>query len=243
VERREFITKSAVAGAVFCSPSFLTAAAGKKGEGDFAVYTISLKCDLTHYADKECALWVPLPSDITGFQRIIELGATTDASRAFETDANSDNARTFYAHWEKNNVSKTLELSMKVMIRDRQCDWGRKRITHDAIEEAAKFLASTAHLPTDGNVAKIAKKIVANEKEPLKKAKRIYDWIIKNSYRDESVHGCGVGSPNAMLAVLEKEGRMGGKCLDMSALCVALMRASGIPEREVMGIRVGPSRF
>lgn len=44
-----------------------------------------------------------------------------------------------------------------------------------------------------------------------------------------------------MLGQLERDGRMGGKCLDMSALCVALMRASNIPAREVLGIRVGPS--
>lgn len=242
MERRAFITKTAVAGAVLCAPSFLTAACDED-KGVFDIYTIKWKCDLSHYSGKECSLWMPLPSDITGFQRVIELGAVTEANANLQTRENCYDAHTFYAHWDKNATHKTLDLSMKVMLRDRQCDWLPKRVCIDTIREANNFLAATAHLPTDGSVAQIAKKIVANEKDPLKKAKKIYDWIVVNSYRDESVHGCGVGSPNAMLAELEKNGRMGGKCLDMSALCVALMRASSIPAREVLGIRVGPSRF
>lgn len=243
MERREFLTKSAVAGALLCSPSFLSATAVRAEGENSAVYTIGLQCDLSHHADKECAVWVPIPSDISGFQRIIEFGARTDAEHAFETDANRYEARTFYARWEKKSLTKKLDIAMKVTLKDRQCDWKRKRVSPDAVNEAALFLAPTPHIPTDGAVANVARKIVGNEKEPLKKAKRIYDWIVANSYRDESVHGCGTGSPNAMLAELEKNGRMGGKCLDMSALCVALMRASGIPAREVLGIRVGPSRF
>jgi transglutaminase-like putative cysteine protease len=132
---------------------------------------------------------------------------------------------------------------MSVTLRDRQCDFRRKRICPDVLEHAQEFLAPTAHIPTDGAVAKVAKIIVGHEKDPLKKARKIYNWIVEHSYRDENVHGCGAGSPNAMLSQLERDGRMGGKCLDMSALCVALMRASYIPAREVMGIRVGSSRL
>lgn len=244
MKRREFITKSAAMGAVICAPSFLFAVCKEdEKKGIFDTYTIKWKCDLSHYSGKECSLWMPLPSEISGFQRVLELGAVTEANSSLQTRENYYEAHTFYAHWDKKATNKTLDLSMKVMLQDRQCDWQPKRVCIDTLKEARNFLAPTAHLPTDGSVAQIAKKIVANEKEPLKKAKKIYDWIVANSYRDESVHGCGVGSPNAMLAQLEKEGRMGGKCLDMSALCVALMRASGIPAREVLGIRVGPSRF
>lgn len=44
-----------------------------------------------------------------------------------------------------------------------------------------------------------------------------------------------------MLEQLEKSGKMGGKCLDMSALTVALMRAAGVAAREVAGVRLGAS--
>ena len=241
MHRREFIKKTAFASAICLAPSFLTASSEVKST--LAFYDINWKFDLTVHGAKACALWVPLPYDITGFQNVLKIGSFSDANESFQTKNNHYDAHTFYAHWDKKSTAKTLDLSMKVALRDRQCDFKRTRVCLEVQEKAKEFLAPTTHIPTDGAVAKAAKKIVGNEKDPLKKARKIYDWIIANSYRDENVHGCGVGSPNEMLVQLEKEDRMGGKCLDMSALTVALMRASGIPAREVMGIRVGPSRL
>lgn len=243
MHRREFIKRTAITGAICLTPSFLNASTTPTLKEGLALYTIHWSFDLSHHSTKECALWVPLPSDISGFQRIIELGNSCNAEVHFESDHNRYGARTFYAHWEKSGLSKTLELSMSVALRDRQCDFRPKRICPETTLQSREFLAPSAHIPTDGAIAKVAKNIIGAEKDPLKKARKIYDWIIANGYRDESVHGCGIGSPNGMLAQLEREGRMGGKCLDMSALCVALMRASHIPAREVLGIRVGPSRL
>ncbi|MFA6144348.1 MAG: transglutaminase-like domain-containing protein [Sulfurimonas sp.] len=241
MHRREFIKKTTLSGALCLAPSFLTASMEMKSS--LALYDINWKFDLSGHTAKECALWIPLPSDISGFQSILQIATESTAKKSFQTAHNNYESATFYAYWDKNSTDKTLNLSMKVALRDRQCDFKPKRICSNTIEEAEEFLAPTAHIPTDGAVAKAAKKIVGNEKDPLKKARKIYDWVIANGYRDETVHGCGVGSPNAMLAQLEKDGRMGGKCLDMSALCVALMRASSIPAREVLGIRIGESRF
>ncbi|MBN2869605.1 MAG: transglutaminase family protein [Campylobacterales bacterium] len=238
--RRTFITHTAAATTLCLTPSF--AAEQKKGPETLALYELRWSFDLSHHGG-DVSLWIPLPSRISGFQEILKTGWRTDAAESYESEANRYSARTFYAHWGKSAPSKTLELSLTVALRDRQCNWRPQRICPETIEESKAFLAPSAHLPTDGAVARISALIVGAEKEPLKKARRIYDWIVDNSYRDESVMGCGTGSPNAMLAELEKNGHMGGKCLDMSALCVALMRASGIPSREVMGIRVGESRL
>jgi len=40
-----------------------------------------------------------------------------------------------------------------------------------------------------------------------------------------------------------RSGDLGGKCADLNALNVGLLRAAGIPARDVYGIRVAPSRF
>jgi transglutaminase-like putative cysteine protease len=238
--RRTFITRTAAAGALCLTPSF--AAEQKKPPETLALYDLRWSFDLSHHGG-DVSLWIPLPSRISGFQEVLKTGWRTDAAESYESEANRYGARTLYARWDKNAPSKTLELSLTVALRDRQCNWRPRRICPETIEESKAFLTPSAHLPTDGAVARISDIIAGAEKEPLKKARRIYDWIVENSYRDESVMGCGTGSPNAMLAELEKNGRMGGKCLDMSALCVALMRASGIPAREVLGIRVGESRL
>ena len=40
-----------------------------------------------------------------------------------------------------------------------------------------------------------------------------------------------------------RSGNLGGKCADLNALYVALARASGLPARDLYGIRVAPSAF
>ncbi|HEX5623403.1 MAG TPA: transglutaminase domain-containing protein [Sulfuricurvum sp.] len=240
MQRREFIQKTALTGLICCTPASLSAAPIPT---TLALYDIQWSFDLSRYPTNNISLWVPLPSDISGFQTVLEKGSRSNATESFETSHNRYDSRTLYAHWDTTDAAKILSLQFKVALRDRQCDFKPKRLCSDTLEQSRLFLAPSAHLPTDGAVAKAARTIVGTEKNPLKKARKIYDWIIEHSYRDESVQGCGVGSPNGMLAQLERDGRMGGKCLDMSALCVVLMRASGIPAREVMGIRVGPSRF
>jgi transglutaminase-like putative cysteine protease len=47
------------------------------------------------------------------------------------------------------------------------------------------------------------------------------------------VRGCGRGDIRSML----ETGNLGGKCADLNALYVGLARASGIPARDVYGIR------
>jgi transglutaminase-like putative cysteine protease len=61
---------------------------------------------------------------------------------------------------------------------------------------------------------------------------------VENTYRDPKVRGCGVGDVKFML----ENKSFGGKCGDLNALFVALARASGIPARDVYGIRVADSK-
>ncbi|MDD2789608.1 MAG: transglutaminase family protein [Sulfurimonas sp.] len=241
MKRRTFIKTTAALGVVSLSSSLF--AAKEPLNRSAQAYEIHFRFDLSAHVDKECALWVPIPSDIAGFQSVLSFVTTSDALTSLDTSENHYKARTLYAKWDKNAPSKTLEITMRVLLRDRECDFKPKRIAPELLQDAERFLAASAHIPIDGTVALTAKKIVGDEKNPLKKAKKIYDWIVANSYRDEDVKGCGIGDPNSMLAMLEEESRMRGKCLDMSALGVALMRASGIPAREVFGIRVGASRL
>lgn len=238
MQRRDFIKTVTLTTAAISLPSW-----GDEVKKSWVAYDIVWSFDLSHAVNKNCRLWIPLPSDVKGFQKVLQTTHVTDAQEYLYSDKNLYVSKLLYLNWSKESQSKQATVTLTVALRDRQCDFNPKRMCSKSFKEAQKFLAASAHIPTDGTVAKISKMIVGNEKESLKKARLIYDWIIANSYRDENVHGCGVGSPNVMLAQLEREGRMGGKCLDMSALTVALMRSCGIPAREVMGIRVGASRF
>lgn len=105
--------------------------------------------------------------------------------------------------------------------------------------DRAHFLAPTTNIPTDGIVKQTADKITAGATSDLEKAQRIYAWIIENTYRKPTTRGCGLGD----ISFLLETGDLGGKCADINGLAVGLSRASGIPARDIYGIRVAPSRF
>jgi transglutaminase-like putative cysteine protease len=73
----------------------------------------------------------------------------------------------------------------------------------------------------------------------VQKARAIYEWIVENTFRDPKTRGCGVGDIRFMLESRD----LGGKCADLNALYVGLARASGLPARDVYGIRVAKSEL
>jgi transglutaminase-like putative cysteine protease len=101
------------------------------------------------------------------------------------------------------------------------------------------FLQPTKLLPTDGIVKQKATEITKGAKTDLDKARAIYEWIVENTYRNPKVRGCGDGNIRFML----ESGDLGGKCADLNALYVGLARASGLPARDVYGLRVAASRM
>ena len=71
----------------------------------------------------------------------------------------------------------------------------------------------------------------------VEKVRKIYDWIVANTYREPKVRGCGEGDIKTML----ETGNLGGKCADLNALFVGLSRAVGVPARDLYGVRLAPS--
>jgi transglutaminase-like putative cysteine protease len=104
-------------------------------------------------------------------------------------------------------------------------------------ENAAEFLRGTRYVPTDGIVKAKATEITKGATTDVEKTHAIYAWIVDNTHRDPKVRGCGVGDIRPML----ETGDLGGKCADLNALFVGLVKATGIPARDVYGIRLGPS--
>jgi transglutaminase-like putative cysteine protease len=88
-------------------------------------------------------------------------------------------------------------------------------------------------IPTDGEVLEIAQQITNKHQGILKKSRAIYDWMVVNTTRDPSVKGCGLGIVELTLV------KRSGKCADLSTVYVAIARASGVPAREVFGLRLG----
>ncbi|GIU04280.1 transglutaminase-like domain-containing protein [Shewanella morhuae] len=185
-------------------------------------------------------LWIPLPED-TQFQWVRKLSFTGSFKDAYITSNNRYGAKTLFATWPdaKSSMTMTVELDIETL------DWEPVKsgalahyrtpteISYPA--DVEHYLLPTKHMPINGIVKLTADKIVGSETEPLKQARLIYLWVSANMFRDNSVIGCGTGDVASILA----SGILGGKCTDINSVFVALMRAVGIPAREMFGIRLG----
>ncbi|OWJ62707.1 transglutaminase-like domain-containing protein [Inquilinus limosus] len=186
--------------------------------------------------------WVPLPS--------IEAAAwirpgdntrwtTNAASATIERDAASG-AAMLHLVWADGETAPSAEVTSSAALRDRAVALAAPGATQPLTDaERQRYLRPTALIPTDGIVKETADRITAGAEGELAKARAIYEWVVLNTFRDAAVRGCGLGDIAAML----QTGYLGGKCADLNALYVGLARASGIPARDVYGIRVAASRF
>jgi transglutaminase-like putative cysteine protease len=144
-----------------------------------------------------------------------------------------------FAEWGAGEKSPVLEVVSRFTTRDRQIDL-TKRPDPSVKEDKAVldyFRKPSKLIRTDGIVATTARGIVMGSKSDKDKAKAIYEWIVDNTFRDPKVRGCGIGDISTML----QTGYLGGKCADLNALFVGLARASGLPARDVYGVRCAAS--
>ena len=94
-------------------------------------------------------------------------------------------------------------------------------------------------IPTDGIVRTTALQATRGAHSDVDKARKIFDWVVANTYREPTVRGCGEGDIKTML----ETGNLGGKCADLNAIFVGLCRAVGLPARDLYGLRLVPSAF
>ena len=103
----------------------------------------------------------------------------------------------------------------------------------------AYWTRPTQLLPTDGIVRKTALEAIKGARTDVEKARKLYEWIVANTFREPKVQGCGEGDIKTML----ETGNLGGKCADLNALFVGMARSVGLPARDVYGLRLAPSAF
>lgn len=177
-------------------------------------------------------LWVPYPSS-DNEQTIEDVkveGNFTSGKVYDQKQYQGDKA--FYAEWTKPEKKKSLVLTFKAKAMERvRKDFPSKEAKVPA--EIKKYLKGSKFIPTDGRIKEIALNITKGKKGILQKAEAVYDWTIENTFRNPDIRGCGTGEVERILS--EK----GGKCADISGVYVALARASGVPAREVWGLRLG----
>jgi transglutaminase-like putative cysteine protease len=185
--------------------------------------------------------WVPLPAvDQDDWMRSGTSTWTADGADAVVVSEKIYGAKMLHVVWPEGTAAPVAEVTSRFSTRDRAVQLttadNAKQLTN---AERQFHIQGTELIPVDGIVKETADKITAGAKTDFDKARAIYEWAIENTFRNPKTRGCGVGDITYMI----KSGDLSGKCADINALYVGLARASGLPARDVYGLRLGPSKF
>ena len=237
MNRRSFLQSSTAVVAVHALPWSATARAAQSGWRTFETVTRVEVADPFGVA----RAWVPLPIVMdTDWQRTLDNAWSGNASRAEVLRDPKYGVSMLYAEWPEKEMNPVIEVTSRVMTRDRAVDLSAPRGKADLSEGERRFYtAPTELIPTDGIVRNTALGITRGAKDDVAQARAIYEWIVDNTFRDAQVKGCGVGDIKAMLDT----GNLGGKCADLNALFVGLARSVGVPARDIYGVRVASSKY
>jgi transglutaminase-like putative cysteine protease len=185
--------------------------------------------------------WIPLPSvNEKDWIRSGDSQWTTNGKAVPARDPHYG-AEMLHVVWAAREEAQVVEVTSRIATQDRAVDLTKPGRPGIGLAAAVrKFnMAGTELIPVDGIVKATSDEITAGKTTEIDKVRAIYEWVVENTFRDANVRGCGIGDIAAML----KTGNLGGKCADLNALFVGLVRAAGIPARDVYGIRVAPSKF
>lgn len=186
-------------------------------------------------------IWLPQPlAEHTSFQRVLSSEMHCEGGRTSIHEDRRGGLKILAVEFPA-NMPAALTTTQRITTRNWSVDLERPSsgTRHSIPQDAAEFLQPTHYVPTDGIVKETAGKITKGAATDVEKAHAIYEWIVENTYRNPKVRGCGRGDIRPMLEM----GDLGGKCADLNALFVGLAKASGIPARDVYGIRIGPSNL
>ena len=207
--------------------------------GKWRDYQIVTRLELAN-AQGPAQAWIPVPSvNEAGWFRSGDSTWTTNATSAALARDAKYGAGFVHAQWAPGEQAPVIEVTSRVTTQDRAVDLTKPGTAALSDAERNLYTASTALIPTDGIVKQTSDKITAGAATEIDKARKIYEWVVENTFRNAATRGCGVGDIAAMLT----SGNLGGKCADLNALYVGLARAAGLPARDVYGLRVVPSQF
>ncbi len=184
-------------------------------------------------------VWLPVPDIETDFQHTIGHRWSGNASAMRLVSDSARGVRMLYAEFPAAVSAPALEMVTRVQTRDREVDWSRPGVATEDPAVLRQCLEPTEMIPTDGIVKKTALQATRGARSDLDKTRAIYQWVVANAHREPKVRGCGTGDVRTML----ETGNLGGKCADLNAVFVGLCRASGVPARDVYGLRLAPSAF
>ncbi len=241
ISRRDMLKTGAAAVAALPAPrlAFAQDVPFAPKPGAWRNFAVTTRLELP--ATGKAQAWIPLPS--VREDEWIKPGRNAWQTNAVSVEVARDpkyGAEMLHVIFKDGETEPSVEVSSRFALRDRAEDLAAKGSV-PALGDAERklYLEATELMPTDGIVKETAEKAAAGKGSDIDKARAIYEWVVANTFRDAKTRGCGTGDVASML----RTGNLSGKCADLNALYVALVRSVGIPARDIYGIRVAPSKF
>ena len=236
MQRRDFLRFAGLSTSGLLLPAAVSRAFAQLPTDRWRTYEVTTRVEVLKPAGRT-RIWLPTPLTVdTPYQK--SLGSSFNAEGA-EGKAMSDpewGLGVVWAEWGE-GTKPAITLVSRFATRDVAVDLARPGKVEADRAELSRYLKATELLPTDGIVKSTAMEITKGAKGDVEKARRIYDWICDNTFRNPETRGCGTGDIKYMLETKN----LNGKCADLNALYVGLARAAGLPARDVYGIRVAKS--
>ena len=200
--------------------------------------TFEITCNLDiHEPSGTVRAWVPLPLARPAPYQRSGYRMSGNATRMTVARDTESGATMVVAEWPQADTLPWLTVTMRLETKDHRVALDGPGAPRAKPADLARYLRPTRLIPVDGIVKETADRITNGHTTDLSRARAIYDWIVENTVRDPEVKGCGLGDIRGMLEMKN----LSGKCADLNALFVGLARASGLPARDLYGIRVAPS--
>ena len=246
MNRRTFLKAAAAlpaAAAASQLPGFVSRARAQQKEfalrpGTWRTFEITTRVEVLEPSGV-ARVWLPVPSVKSEYQKPLGDQWSGSAKVMKTVTDGVYGAGMLYAEFATGETAPVVELTSRFQTQDRALDWSKKMAVEEDPAVLRTWTKATDLMPTDGIVRETALEITRGKVTDLEKVKAVYDWILATTYREPKVRGCGVGDIKAMLETRA----FGGKCGDINALFVGLVRSVGVPARDLYGIRVAPSAF
>jgi transglutaminase-like putative cysteine protease len=241
MDRRNFLTTTAALLATSAAASRTARAQVRFAPtpGTWREYGIVTRIKIANPKGKTQA-WIPVPCVETDWFKSGDSTWTTNAQAATLKRDSKSGVNMVHAEWREGETAPSIDVVSRVSTQDRAVDLSKPgNPVPLSDEDRQRHLAATSLIPTGGIVKEFSNRITAGAQTDVEKARRIYEWIVENTFRNSATRGCGIGDVASML----QTGNLNGKCADLNALGAGLARAAGLPARDIYGLRVAPSKF
>jgi transglutaminase-like putative cysteine protease len=183
---------------------------------------------------KQIRIWMAIPQDTDASQKITDMKIEAPLKHDLKRD--SEGNQVLYLEGEPKSPEFSVVTTFKITRSEMRSgvDASKTRpLTDVERKEHAHDLAANQNVVLGDDVKKLAADVTKGETNPVKQARLLYDWTLKNVdywVKDpKNKKASPVGSSEYCLSTKT------GNCTDFHSLYAALARSSGIPTRIVYG--------